>query len=227
MPNIYEVARRAGVSTATVSRVLSQPGVVSPDTRIRVLRAVEHLGYTPNAAAKNLRTLRTGKLLVTVPDISNPFFSIILQGIEDAAQREDYAVLVGDTQHDACREEWYAQMLRRKEADGLIFLGHRLPREAATFAETIAPRCAPVVNGCEFNPRLGVPSVHIDNAKAASEAMDHLYRLGHRRIGVITGPLVSPLSRDRLAGALARAKKGRAERDASVMHGDFSIEKFP
>jgi LacI family transcriptional regulator, repressor for deo operon, udp, cdd, tsx, nupC, and nupG len=224
VPNIYEVARRAGVSTATVSRVLSQPSVVSPDTRRRVLQAVEHLGYTPNSAAKNLRTLRTGKLLVTVPDISNPFFSLILQGIEDAAQREGYAVLVGDTQHDQEREERYALMLRRKEADGLIFLGHRLPRESAKFAETLAPRCAPVVNGCEFNPRLGVPSVHIDNAKAASEAMDHLYRLGHRRIGIVTGPLVSPLSRDRLRGATARAKTQKAERDFVVMNGDFSIE---
>jgi LacI family repressor for deo operon, udp, cdd, tsx, nupC, and nupG len=224
VPNIYEVARRAGVSTATVSRVLSQPGVVAPDTRRKVLQAVDRLAYTPNSAAKNLRTLRTGKLLVTVPDISNPFFSLILQGIEDAAHRDDYAVLVGDTQHDPQREERYALMLRRKEADGLIFLGHRLPRAAATFADAIAPRCAPVVNGCEFNPRLRVPSVHIDNATAASEAMDHLYRLGHRRIGVITGPLVSPLSRDRLAGAMARARKRRAERDALVMHGDFSIE---
>jgi LacI family repressor for deo operon, udp, cdd, tsx, nupC, and nupG len=222
--NIYEVARHAGVSTATVSRVLSQPDVVSPDTRQKVLDAVESLGYTPNAAAKNLRTLRTGKLLVTVPDISNPFFSLILQGIEDAAQREGYAVLVGDTQHDEKREERYALMLRRKEADGLIFLGHRLPKEAATFAETIAPRCAPVVNGCEFNPRLGVPSVHIDNAKASAEAMDHLYRLGHRRIGIVTGPLVSPLSRDRLRGATSRAKTQRAERDFVVMNGDFSIE---
>src|SRR5204863_6207647 len=171
---IYEVAKRAAVSTATVSRVLSQPDVVSPVTRRRVLRAVQHLGYEPNSAAQNLRTLRTAKLLVTVPDISNPFFSLILQGIEDAAQRAGYSVLVGDTQHDAHREERYALMLRRKEADGLIFLGHRLPKEAATFAHSIAPRCAPVVNGCEFNPRLGVPSVHIDNAKAASEALDHL-----------------------------------------------------
>jgi LacI family transcriptional regulator, repressor for deo operon, udp, cdd, tsx, nupC, and nupG len=222
--NIYEVAKRAGVSTATVSRVLSQPSVVSPGTRLKVLEAVEHLGYTPNSAAKNLRTLRTGKLLVTVPDVSNPFFSLILQGIEDAAQREGYAVLVGDTQHDEEREERYALMLRRKEADGLIFLGHRLPQEAARFADTLAPRCPPVVNGCEFNPRLGVPSVHIDNAKAASEAMDHLYRLGHRRVGIVTGPLVSPLSRDRLRGATARAKAQKAERDFVVMNGDFSIE---
>jgi LacI family repressor for deo operon, udp, cdd, tsx, nupC, and nupG len=222
--NIYEVAKRAGVSTATVSRVLSHPAIVSASTRRRVLDAVERLGYTPNAAAKNLRTLRTAKLLVTVPDISNPFFSLILRGIEDAAQREGYAVLLGDTQHDDAREDRYAAMLKRKEADGLIFLGHRLPKEAAALVRTMAPRCAPVVNGCEFNPRLGVPSVHIDNAKAASEAMDHLFRLGHRRIGAITGPLASPLSRDRLRGAMARARKERAEHDLVVMNGDFSIE---
>jgi len=222
--NIYEVARRAGVSTATVSRVLSQPDVVSPDTRRKVLQAVELLDYAPNSAAKNLRTLRTGKLLVTVPDISNPFFSLILQGIEDAAQREGYAVLLGDTQHDEAREDRYALMLKRKEADGLIVLGHRLPPEAAALVRAIAPRCAPVVNGCEFTPKLGIPSVHIDNAKAAAEAMDHLYRLGHRRIGIITGPLVSPLSRDRLRGATARAKQQNAERDFVVMTGDFSIE---
>jgi LacI family transcriptional regulator, repressor for deo operon, udp, cdd, tsx, nupC, and nupG len=222
--NIYDVAKRAGVSTATVSRVLSRPQVVAPETRQRVLAAVDSLGFTPNVAAKNLRTLRTAKLLVTVPDLSNPFFSLILQGIEDSAQREGYAVLVGDTQHDPEREEKYAVMLRRKEADGLIFLGHRLPKEAASLVQSMPPGRAPVVNGCEFTPRLGIPSVHIDNATAASDAMTHLYKLGHRRIGVITGPLVSPLSRDRLAGATARAKKAKAERDMIVMNGDFSIE---
>src|SRR5439155_21182911 len=87
----------------------------------------------------------------------------------------------------------------------------------------MAPRCAPVVNGCEFSPRLGIPSVHIDNAKAAFEAMDHLYRLGHRRTGIVTAPLVSPLSRDRLSGATARAKQAPAERDSIITHGDFSI----
>ena len=81
-----------------------------------------------------------------------------------------------------------------------------------------------MVNGCEFSPRLGVPSVHIDNATAAADAMDHLYSLGHRRIGIMTGPLVSPLSRDRLAGVKSRARAERAERDLIVVHGDFSIE---
>ena len=206
MSNIHEVAKRAGVSTATVSRVLNRPHVVAAETRKKVMQAVQRLGYTPNFAAKNLRTLRSRKLLVTVPDLSNPFFSQIIQGIEDAAQREGYAVLVGDTQHNEKREEGYALMLKRKEADGLIFLGHRLPKEVASLLKaTPARTTAPVVNGCEFSPRLGVPSVHIDNAKAAAEAMDHLYRLGHRRIAAITGPLVSPLSRDRLRGVKARA----------------------
>lgn len=224
MPTIYEVAKRARVSTATVSRVLSRPSIVAHATRRRVLQAVEQLGYEPNSTAKNLRRLKTGKLIVSVPDISNPFFSLILQGIEAAAQREGYSVLVGDTQHDEKREEGYAMMLRRKEADGLIFLGHRLPQEAATVIRAMSPRCAPIVNGCEFSPTLGIPSVHIDNAKAAYEAMDHLYGLGHRRIGIVTGPLVSPLSRDRLDGAMSRAKRERADRQCIVVQGDFSIE---
>ena len=178
MANIYDVAKRAGVSTATVSRVFSQPDVVAPSTRRKVLVASNHLRFTPNVASRLFRTQRTAKILVTVPDISNPFFSLILQGIEDAAQREGYSVLLGDTQHDAKREERYAQMLRRREADGLIFLGHRLPKGAAEFIAAVAPQCAPVVNGCEFSPSLGVPSVHIDNSRAAYEAMDHLYGLG-------------------------------------------------
>lgn len=224
MATIYEVAKRAGVSPATVSRALSQPGVVTPATRLKVMKAVDALGYAPNSTAKNLRTARTDKLLVTVPDMSNPFFSLILQGIEDAALRGGYAVLFGDTQHDRAREEGYAQMLKRKEADGLIFLGHRLPKAAAALVEAMAPRCAPVVNGCEYNPRLGVPSVHIDNAGAAADAIDHLYAYGHRRIAIVTGPLVSPLSRDRLRGAMSRARKIGADRDVILMRGNFSIE---
>ena len=220
---IYTVAKRAGVSTATVSRVLSRPQVVAPGTRSRVLQAVEDLGYAPNSAARHLRTLRSGKLMVTVPDITNPFFSLILQGIEDAAHRDGYAVLLGDTRHDERREERYATMLKRKEADGLIFLGHRLPLAAQELVRSMAPRCAPVVNGCEFSPRLGVPGVHIDNLRAAGDAMDHLYRLGHRRIGVVTGPMESPLSQDRLRGARSRAKIAGAENDLTVVSGNFSI----
>jgi LacI family repressor for deo operon, udp, cdd, tsx, nupC, and nupG len=106
----------------------------------------------------------------------------------------------------------------------MIFLGHRLPKAAAGLIRSRPHGQAPVVNGCEFSPSLGVPSVHIDNAKAAYEAVDHRCQLGHKRIGVITGPMASPLSRDRLKGAMARANRDRAHISVGTAGGDFSIE---
>jgi len=222
MTTIHDVAARAEVSTATVSRVLSNPEKVSEATRRRVLKAVHQLGYSPNAAAKSLRTLTTRKLLVTVPDIANPFFSLIIQGIEEAALREGYAVVLGDTHHDPEREERYGEMLLRREADGLIFLGHSMSKSISALMKK--GQLAPIVNGCEYSPSLGVPSAHVDNEAAAYEAMSHLYGLGHRQIGIITGPLASPLSRDRLRGAQSCAKDNGAGRQVMVVNGDFSIE---
>lgn len=223
MATIQDVARSAGVSAATVSRVLSAPERVAEATRARVQAAVDSLGYTPNLAAKTLRTLRTEKILVTVPDISNPFFSQVIRGVEEAASAAGYSVLLGDTRHEEAREEQYAGMLRRREADGLIFLGHRLPD---TLVDMVAAQGArtPIVNGCEFSPGLGVSSAHIDNERAAAEAMEHLYGLGHVRVAVITGPLVSPISRDRLAGVEAAATRHGRAADLVVATGDFSIE---
>ena len=223
MATIQDVARSAGVSTATVSRVFSAPDQVAEGTRARVREAVADLGYTPNLAAKTLRTLRTDKILVTVPDISNPFFSQVIRGVEEAATAAGYAVLLGDTRHEEAREDQYAQMLLRREADGLIFLGHRLPGALADLVATMGAR-TPIVNGCEFSPGLAVSSAHIDNERAAAEAMAHLYDLGHRWVGVITGPLISPISRDRLAGVRRTAiARGLAD-TLTVVAGDFSIE---
>lgn len=223
MATIHDVAARAGVSTATVSRVLSNPEIVARATRLKVLKAVDQLRYMPNAAAKTLRTAATRNMLVTVPDIANPFFSLIIQGIEEIAQREGYAVLLGDTHHGTDPEGRFGLMLQRHEADGLIFLGHYLPESVKSWMRT-RRGLPPVVNGCERSPAMSVPSVHIDNARAAAEMMDHLYGLGHRRIGIITGPGTSPLSRDRLRGAMARAKAEGAARQVTVANGDFWIE---
>jgi LacI family repressor for deo operon, udp, cdd, tsx, nupC, and nupG len=158
-----------------------------------------------------------------VPDISNPFYSKVLQSIEETAQREGYAVLLGDTQHDPKREELYTLMLRRREAEGLIVLGHGLPNAAVAAAREMSNN-APIVSGCEFNRAGGIPSVHIDNQAAAHDAMDHLYALGHRRIGIITGPVESGLGRDRVEGATLRAKAAGAEREMVIAKGDFTIE---
>ena len=223
MITIADVARAAGVSTATVSRTLSNPESVSERRRNAVLQTVEALGYSPNYAAKSLRTTRSQRIILTVPDISNPFFSAVIRGAEEAAQAAGYSILIGDTRHESEREEYYARMLSRREADGLIFLGHRL---APTAAAIVAKQGihAPIVNGCEYEPDLNVASVHIANAVAAAEAMQHLYDLGHRRIGVITGPLLSPLSRDRLSGVQGAAAGRGLWPDVLVRTGDFSVD---
>ena len=223
MATIIQVAEQAGVSTATVSRVLSQPDRVALRTRERVLEVVQALGYQPNVAARTLRTHRAAKILLTVPDISNPFFASVIRGAEEAARDAGYAVMLGDTRHDPEVEDQYADMLSRREVDGLIFLGHRLP---ASLAPLLAREggFAPVVNGCEYSPNIGVPSVHIDNAAAGSEAIDHLVGLGHRAIGLITGPEISPISRDRLAGAMRAADRHGLGGALQVQVGDYSAE---
>ena len=222
MANIQDVAKRAGVSIATVSRAINFPGVVAFKTRERVGAAIAALGYAPNAAAKSLRTSRSTRIIVTVPDIANPFFSEVIRGLEDAAKAEGYAVVLADTRHDPGEEERHGEMLRRHEADGLIFLGHAIPSNLIDMVHDGAGR-APIVNGCEFSPELSVPSAHIDNAQAARAMMDHLHALGHHRIGLIAGPIASPLSRDRLAGARAAAAAHGSLHDLRERVGDFSI----
>ncbi|WP_295952309.1 LacI family DNA-binding transcriptional regulator [uncultured Xanthomonas sp.] len=220
---IYDIAKHVGVTAGTVSRALSRPEKVLPATRARIEQAAAALGYVPNTVARTLKTQRSGKLLVTVPDIANPFFAQILQGAEDAAQAVGYAVLLGDTQHQPDREERYAQMLPRNEADGLIVLGHRLPPTAREIVKQQGG-AAPVVNGCEFDPALGIPSVHIDNAAAARAVMEHLYGLGHVRIAVVGGPPDNPLHQQRLEGVRACAKARGRLRNLTVVPGDFSVE---
>jgi LacI family repressor for deo operon, udp, cdd, tsx, nupC, and nupG len=222
MPTIQDVARTASVSTATVSRVLSNPEIVALETRQKVLDAVEKLAYQPNPAARTLRTLKSDRILIMVPDISNPFYSSVIRGAEEAAQRAGYSVLLGDTRQEPDREEQYASILHRKEADGLIFLGHRLPQSLNALLARDGAQ-APVVNACEFSPDLPVFSAHIDNVTAAAEAMDHLYGLGHIGVGVVTGPLDSPLSRDRLEGVRRSARARGRTADLMIATGDFSI----
>lgn len=223
MTTIRDVAAAAGVSRATAARVLANPEMVAAATRARVMKSVEELGYTRNSVAASLRTTRTGRIIVTVPDISNPFFSRVIRGVEEAAQKAGYAVLLGDTRNEREREEQYAEMLNRREADGIIFLGHRLPTALARLLERDGVR-APIVNGCEFTPSLGVSSAHIDNAGAAYQVMQTLHGMGHRDIALISGPDESPLTRDRLIGARKAAEDQGFTQALIVESGDFSIE---
>ena len=225
MARIHDVAKLARVHISTVSRVVSRPEVVAPTTRRRVLRAIKALQYQPNSIAKSLRMCASGKLLVITPDLTNAIFSLVLGGIEDAANRAGYAVLLGYTAWgDEAREDRYSRMMMNREADGLIFLSPRVPKAAESLVRAAQGKRAPVVNVLSCARELGIPSVHIDNEKAAYQAMDHLYSLGHRDIAVITGPTGSKVTQDRLRGVRARARKAGIKAELPVAADELSAE---
>src|SRR5688500_9740437 len=120
MVGIVDVAKKANVSTATVSRVLTKPETVRETTTEKVLKAIEALNYQPNLLARQLRRLETNTILVVVPDITNPFFSKVLRGIEAVAVAKGYQVLLGDTGNDVEREKGYLNILQQKKADGMV-----------------------------------------------------------------------------------------------------------
>lgn len=221
MVTISDVAKLANVSTATVSRVLSNSGNVKKETTEKVLEAIQKLNYQPNILARQLRKLETKTILVVVPDITNTFFSKILRGIERVAIENDYEVLLGDTGNDVERERGYLDILRQKKADGMILLTARLESH---LLEEMAGEF-PVVLACEYLEGSTIPTVSIDNISSARKATEYLINLGHRRIGFISGPLNVILSRDRLKGfRQAMAQHNIPIESFLVQEGDFSFE---
>ncbi|MGG4405665.1 LacI family DNA-binding transcriptional regulator [Geobacillus stearothermophilus] len=221
MASIKDVAKRANVSTATVSRVLRNTGNVTEETRQRVLEAIEALNYQPNVLGRYLRRMETETVLVVVPDIMNPFFSKVLRGIEAVALKHGYQVLLGDTQNDARLEEQYLNVLPQRQVDGMIFLTARIRKE---LMEEMA-RQFPIVLACEYLEGADIPTVSIDNISSARKATEHLIRLGHCRIAHLSGPMNIILSRDRLRGYQQALAQHELEADAAlVQEGDFTYE---
>lgn len=222
---IQDVARIAGVSTATVSRTLHNPDVVSRQTRERVEKAVEETGYAGNAMARSLRRMETRMIVVLVPDIGNPFFSAILSGIESVATASGYNVLIGDTNNDPDKERTFASYVRGFQADGMLLLNGHLPSFGTGSARTGQQGLPPVVVVCERLPGEDFPTVRIDNVAAAAMATAHLVGIGHRRIAHITGPVGNILTDERLAGYENGLREaGLAPMPELVINGDFSIE---
>lgn len=217
--NIHKVAKAAGVSVATVSRALQLPELVAPKTRERVYKAVEELGYTPNAQAQFLRTSRTRVVVAIVPDIANPFFAEVIRGIEHIAHQNRYSVLLGDSQNNPAREQAYADLLAARQADGLITLMPHIPRITSNKASL------PIVNACEYVTDESITSVYVDNVAAAREATDYLLTLGHRSIAIVRGPMTSPISVDRDKGYGKALEAAGIRRDPRLrVAGDFSVE---
>ncbi|MGD9915302.1 MAG: LacI family DNA-binding transcriptional regulator [Rhizobiaceae bacterium] len=221
LPTIQDVARAANVSTATVSRALSYPERVSEETRKQVTEAIEQTGYRLNHTARNLRRQQTGAIVALLPNIGNPFFSRILAGIESAAARAGYSVLISDTRAPHAHDSLLTDYLDHSRADGLIILDASLP--SALLRDT-SRRRPPIVYCCEWVDDFASPSVRFDNEGGAALAVRHLAELGHRRIGHISGPAGNVLTVARLAGVRrALAELGLPERSEWFFDGDFEL----
>jgi DNA-binding LacI/PurR family transcriptional regulator len=217
--NITDVAREAGVSIATVSRVVNNNDYpVRPETRERVLDAVRRLGFRPNDLARGLLQKRTRTVGLIVPDLANPYYPEIARGVEDAASAELYAVVFCNTDRRADKSEHYVDTLLQKRVDGIIIAGGGtdFTHASTAFAEFGAPV---VFIG---RHRAGGHSVQIDNVAAARGATAHLAALGHREIAFVTGPLTLTSVQDRLAGYRAGLEAaGLGWDDRLVREGDF------
>jgi LacI family transcriptional regulator len=179
-----DVARLAGVSIGTVSHVVSGAKYVRPETRRRVERAINELQFEPNRVAQSLISRRTKTVGMVVPDIANPYFAELMRGAEDCLAEQDYAVLLGSSDHDPSKEHRYYTNLAGRRVDGLI----TAPSAAVTGADLSALRqFGPVVLVVETVAGWDGDAILGDDASAITQVVRHLAELGHRRIGMIGG----------------------------------------
>lgn len=198
---IQDVARRAGVSPSTVSNFLNgRSERMSPETLERVQSAIAQLDYSPNRAARHLKTGRVAMIGVIVPSVANPFYGAFASCVERAALQAGYQILLGNSERDPEREQRYAEELWHYGIRGMIFGSSLL---ALTHLAGLVERGLSIVafdRQTQAIDDLPVDSVSVDNVLAARLATDHLLQLGHRRIGFVTGPLHTVNRQERLQG---------------------------
>lgn len=214
---IAEVAVLAGVSTATVSRALTDPSKLRPETLARVADAIRITGYTPNLAARNLRARRSMTVLVVVPDIGNPFFADVLRGIEQALSAAGFGLLIGNLGPDPERQGHMLDIVQAGQVDGVLLLNGFVPTDTSRH---LAGMGIPVVALCETIAGVEFSQVEVQNREAAAEAAAHLLRLGHRRFAYLSGPQTNMLDIERHKGFVEALPDGVA---LTVYPGDFTF----
>ncbi len=220
---LQDVARVAKVSTATVSRTLSNPDVVSESTRRRVSEAVKVTGYRINRAARNLRTQRAHSVLVLLPNLANPFFATILEGISRHLSQLGYSMLIASTKQVHDSGERLIDYLDDARADGMIILDGGLAPEVVEMLAA-APQAKRILFACEWVDGASFPSVRCQNRQGARVAVSHLYELGHRKIAHLTGPEGNVLMHTRMdAFVLEMAARDLELKPEWIIPGDFSL----
>lgn len=217
MSTIADVARRAGVSTMTVSRVVNNSGYASPEVRQRVLAAVSELGYVPNALARSLHVKRTHTLALVLTDIGNPFFTTVARGVEDAASSQGFSVMFCNTDESAEEEAGHVRVLLQKQVDGLLLV----PAAASSQSVELARRRrVPLVVLDRRVSGEPVDTVRCDSEGGAYAIVRHLVELGHRDIAVLSAAPGVSVVEDRIAGARrAFSDAGLALDSTRVLYG--------
>jgi LacI family transcriptional regulator len=218
---ITDIAKRAGVSKTTVSRVLNNKPDVDEATRQKILAIIQETGYTPKLAAVGLATGRTNLIGLLVPSLSRPYSLEVIRGVAEGIEENEYELVLYTTSLVEKNQERFTQALGQNLTDGLVIL---LPRDdGTTHLDQLRSSHFPVVLVDHKGVSSGLPTVTASNRQGAFEATKYLIGLGHRRIGFITGLLDFGASRDRLEGyQVALADAGIAFLPDLVKEGDFS-----
>ncbi|MGX7351021.1 catabolite control protein A [Enterococcus canis] len=195
---IYDVAREANVSMATVSRVVNGNPNVKPATRKKVLEVIDRLDYRPNAVARGLASKKTTTVGVIIPDVSNIFFSSLARGIDDVATMYKYNIVLANSDGNDQKEVSVLNTLLAKQVDGIIFMGHHITDEIrGEFSRSKTP----VVLAGSIDPDEQVGSVNIDYKNATKDAVDVLAKNGNKKIAFVSGALIDPINgQNRLKG---------------------------
>jgi DNA-binding LacI/PurR family transcriptional regulator len=206
MVQIRDVAKQAGVSSATVSRVLANKPHVRDELKQRVHKAVETLGYKPNRVARSLRVQHSSVIGLIISDIRNSFFNQIVRAIEDAAHQRDYAVFVCNTDEDPEKEAWYVNILKAERVAGVIMTP---TRETTTACQALLNAGIPTIAVDRTVLGANLDSILTNNSTASFQLVSHLIQSGHKRIGAIFSDLGITTGRERFEGykrALREAK---------------------
>lgn len=197
MATIYDIAKIVGVSTATVSRALNNKGYVSEDLKRKIWKVAEELNYVPNAHARSLMSKRSLMISLIIPDIVNPFFSLVARGVGDAAERYGYSLLICNTDGSRFTEKKYVQMYRERQVDGIIFVASE---SSGSYLQDLVNDNIPIVVADRYVEGIKVDMFLNDNVGGAKEGVAHLIRLGHQRIATIRGPQTTQTGIDRYRG---------------------------
>lgn len=222
MPTIHDVAKHAGVGSITVSRVINNSGYISPETRERVQKAITDLGYVPNTLARSLRSRRTNTVALIITDITNPFFTTLARGVEDAANEAGYTVIFCNTDESAAKEEKYLNVLLQKQVDGLLLVPAQC---SVNTIRQIMKHGTPVVVLDRRIPEVDVDTVRCDALDGAYQLTRYLISLGHRQIAVMSGAVGISTADDRVTGyRMALEEAGITVAEDYLFRGDFTPE---